>query len=137
MNQQELFDKFVGFATAQYTKHSNDPGYDITPMVSLWFDGEEHIGAIMTDGNPLDAVAWAIKQKKPDMMGFVTPIWRKSPEGERIGEGILIICDTPLERLCTIFDVSRTPFALTREDSAEVLETRVPLLYIPTPKTEH
>lgn len=114
--------------------------FDAYPTLMLAHGDVVSVAVLHGEGSPLDAAADLIKKlpTQPDMVSFMSPIWRKVPETlERSGEGVMVVTESVLERAVALFELTREPFALKETPAAEAVVSRVNLLYQPTPTTEH
>lgn len=146
MNTQQLHDKHRAILTQIYKRNiveSGNTDFDAYPTLLALVDegGEESLGVcvLVDNGSPYDAAQKAVFELEtpPRAVSFMAPAWKKDPTtGERVGESIMLVTESHLERIVTMFDLSREPFALTETVGAEIA-TRVNLLYQPTPTTEH
>ena len=145
MNTQQLHDKHRAILTQIYKRNiveSGNTDFDAYPtLLALVGEGdEENLGVCVLGAgdSPFDAARQAVLElKAPRAVSFMTPAWKKDPTtGERVGESIMLVTESRLERIVTMFDLSREPFALTEVNGDEIA-VRVNLLYQPTPTTEH
>lgn len=146
MNTQQLHDKHREIVISLYNSNigeKSDTSFDACPtlLALVGDDAEQSLGVcvLASDDNPYDAARQAVLElgSLPRAVSFMAPSWKKDPiTGERIGECIMLVTESRLERIVTMFDLSREPFALT-ETSGDIAGVRVNLLYQPTPTTEH
>lgn len=153
MDLQEFHDSTVEFVERMYETNI-EPDYDIIPFMAavMLIDGEEvRIMHVLSGGSPLDLAHALIHAPGKvvstggvsalgdfTMISFVVPMWRKTPEGERIGEGVIVVSETPTKQISALFDCTRTPLpTLTKNEQVfDAMIPRVELLYHPN-HTEH
>lgn len=146
MNTQQLHNKHRDIVSQLYKNNIVGKGntdYDACPtLLALVGEGdEERLGVcvLVDGGNPYDEARGAILELEapPRTVSFMAPAWKKHPTtGERIGECVMLVTESRLERIVTMFELSREPFVLAEIDG-DAVAARVNLLYQPTPTTEH
>jgi len=112
-------------------EENTDPEYDMFPFCLGSIGDAVDMIALAGDQNPMDMAKSVVAFKKFEGFVFVSPGWKKSPEDPsvRVGELIMIVGETVLERQMISLDVVRDPLPVVTEPEAlkdpELIEMRV------------
>lgn len=95
-----------------YMKVQNEPDFDMTPVffVGKVVDGVPGIAGVcmIADGHPADVLPSILKLSKPDFGILAFPGWQKDLAGNRTGEMVLVVAETPDSTTTHIAKVTRT-----------------------------
>lgn len=137
MNIDELHAKHQEIVERLYVDKTG--GYDAAPTILMVKDGGVICVVLAAVGgaSPLDAAKHIVGENTPDIVSFMSPVYRKNPDGERTSEGVMLVTESALDRRTTMYTLTRDPITLSVDSDVENIEFRVNLLYQPTQPTEH
>lgn len=140
----ELHAHHRGIVEALYEKNitKGEINFDAYPTLLALVGDALGVLVLSGDGSPLNAASEAVRTlpEEPSVVSFMSPAWTKDPKTrEVVGEVIMLVTESKLERATTMLKLTRTPYSLvddTPNGGAEMM-MRINLLYQPTPPTEH
>ena len=117
--------------------HAADPEYDMTPVIVVQLQGGEiHVCTLVGAAQPNDAAKKALDEvtkhfaeNPPVAVSFAAPSWVKTPEGERVGECVLLQTENAVQQIISQLEVTRNPLTVGEVKTPPHGVARVTFLY--------